>query len=229
MKTIVVDDEELARFELRRLLHAHPEIEIVGEAKDGDEALHLIEEHLPDVIFLDIQMPGMTGLDLLEKIESNLPDVIFTTAYDQHAIRAFELNALDYLLKPIDPDRLKIAINRIGTRRPSSRLSQVFVREGERCWIVQISEIFLLESEGNYTRMFFAADRPLIRRSLNAIEDQLDPSSFFRANRRQILNLNWIESTHIGIDGGLSIRLRGGRNIELSRRRSDVLRTKFSL
>lgn len=130
MKAIIVDDEQLARFELRRLLRAHPEVEIVGEAKDGDEALQQIREFTPDVLFLDIQMPGMTGFDLLEKIDDDLPDVIFTTAYDQHATKAFEVNALDYLLKPIAPDRLKSALSRLGTKQPASRLSQVFVRDG---------------------------------------------------------------------------------------------------
>jgi two-component system LytT family response regulator len=174
MKAILVDDEQLARFELRRLLRAHPEIEIAGEAKDGDEALRLIREFTPDVLFLDIQMPGMTGFDLLEKIGNDLPGVIFTTAYDQHAIKAFEVNALDYLLKPIAPERLNAALSRLlGTRQPASPLSQVFVRDAERCWIVRIADIFLLESEGNYTRLFFAAERPLIRRSLNSIERQL--------------------------------------------------------
>jgi two-component system LytT family response regulator len=229
MKAIVVDDEELARYELRRLLRAHPEVEIIGEAKDGDEALRLIEERLPEVLFLDIQMPGMTGFDLLEKLEYKLPDVIFTTAYDQHAIKAFEVNALDYLLKPIAPDRLNLAVNRVGTRRRASHLPQVFVRDGERCWIVRVSDIFLLESEGNYTRLFFAAERPLIRRSLSAIEQQLESHLFFRANRRQVVNLDWIESTQLVSDGGLSIRLRGGRSVEMSRRRSDELRLKLSL
>jgi two-component system LytT family response regulator len=229
MKALVVDDEQLARFELRRLLRAHPEIEIVGEAEDGDEALRLTRELTPDVLFLDIQMPGMTGFDLLERIEGEVPEVIFTTAYDRHAIKAFEVNALDYLLKPIAPDRLSAALSRLEARQPVSRLSQVFVRDGERCWIVRISDIFLLESEGNYTRLFFAAERPLIRRSLNSIERQLDPQSFFRANRRQILNLNWVESTHVGIDGGLWIRLTRGCEIELSRRRSEELRVRLSL
>lgn len=229
MTAILVDDEQLARFELRRLLRAHPEIEIVGEAKDGDEALQMIREFTPDVLFLDIQMPGMTGFDLLEKIEDDLPDVIFTTAYDQHAIKAFEVNALDYLLKPIVPGRLNSALSRLGTRKSVSRLSQVFVRDGERCWIVRLSDIFLLESEGNYTRLFFAVERPLIRRSLNSLEQQLDPETFFRANRRQILNLNWIKSTHLGIDGGLTIKLKDGREIQLSRRRSDELRAALSL
>ena len=229
MKAILVDDEPLARFELRRLLRAHPEIEIVGEAKDGEEALRVIRELRPDVLFLDIQMHGMTGFDLLEKIDDDLPEVIFTTAYDQHAIKAFEVNALDYLLKPIAPARLEAALSRLGARPAASRLSQVFVRDGERCWIVRVPDIFLLESEGNYTRLCFASERPLIRRSFNSIEQQLDPKMFFRANRRQILNLSWIESTELGVDGGLSIRLRGGHDVELSRRRSEDLRAKLSL
>ena len=229
MKALLVDDEPLARFELRRMLRAHPEVEIVGEAKDGDEALRMIREFTPEVLFLDIQMPGMTGFDLLEQIDEDLPEVIFTTAYDQHAIKAFEVNALDYLLKPIAPERLKAALNRLGARPAATRLSQVFVRDGARCWIVRLSNIFLLESVGNYTRLCFATHRPLIRRSLNSFEQQLDPQVFFRANRRQILNLTWIESTALAVDGGLSIRLRGGHNINLSRRRSDDLRTKLTL
>ncbi len=229
MKAVLVDDEPLARFELRRLLRAHPEVVIVGEAKDGNDALRMIREFTPEILFLDIQMPGMTGFDLLEKIDGDLPAVIFTTAYDQHAIKAFEVNALDYLLKPIPPERLAAALNRLGKRPAASRLSQVFVRDGERCWIVRLSDIFLLESEGNYTRLCFATHRPLIRRSLNSFEQQLDPQMFFRANRRQILNLNWIESTALAVDGGLSIRLRGGQTIDLSRRRSDDLRLKLSL
>ena len=133
MKALLVDDEELARFELRRLLRAHPEIEIVGEAKDGEEALRLTGETAPDVLFLDIQMPGMTGFDLLEHIKGDLPAVIFTTAFDQHATKAFEVNALDYLLKPISPQRLSLALARLSPRRPTNRLSQVFVRDGDRC------------------------------------------------------------------------------------------------
>jgi len=229
MRAILVDDEPLARFELRRLLRAHPEVEIVAEAGDGEEALRMIAAHRPDVLFLDIQMPGMTGFDLLERIGGEIPDVIFTTAFDRHAVRAFEVNALDYLLKPVAPGRLQAALGRLGARPPAERLSQVFVRDGARCWIVRLSDIFLLESEGNYTRLLFAGERPLIRRSLNALERQLDPRTFFRANRRQIVNLHWIASTSTGADGGLSLQLTGGRTVELSRRRSDELRTRLSL
>ena len=229
MKAILVDDEPLARFEMRRLLRAHPEIEIVGEAEDGEEGLRLIEELAPEVLFLDVQMPGMTGFDLLEKIDRDLPEVIFTTAYDQHAIQAFEVNALDYLLKPIAPERLAGALSRLGAKRAKNRLTQVFVRDAGRCWIVRLADIFLLESEGNYTRLWFATERPLIRRSLNALELQLDPQSFFRANRRQILNLNWVQDTYLGVGGGLVVTLTGGQEVELSRRQSEELRARLSL
>jgi two-component system LytT family response regulator len=229
MTALIVDDERLARVELRRLLKAHPEVEIAGEARNGEEALTLIAELSPDLLFLDIQMPGMTGFELLERIEDDVPQVIFTTAYDEHAIQAFEVNALDYLLKPIAPERLAAALRRVAPRRAPQRLARVFVREGDRCWIVRLPDIFLMESEGNYTRLHFGTERPLIRRSLNALEQQLDPALFFRASRKQILNLTWIEKTDITVSGGLIATLRGGQTVEMSRRQSDRLREVLSL
>jgi len=228
MKALIVDDERLARLELRRLLAAHPEVEIAGEARGAEEALVLIPRLAPDLVFLDIQMPGMTGFDLLERLE-DLPQVIFTTAYDEYAIQAFEVNALDYLLKPIAPARLAAALARVRPRREPRNLEQVFVRDGDRCWIVRLPEIFLLESEGNYTRVCFGDQRPLIRRSLNALETQLDPGMFFRAGRKQILNLKWIEKVDIGVSGGLVVTLRGGRTVDMSRRQSARLREILSL
>jgi len=228
MRALLIDDERLARLELRRLLTSHPEVEIAGEARTGEEALALIAETDPDLLFLDIQMPGMTGLELLEKLE-DVPQVIFTTAYDEYAIRAFEVNALDYLLKPIVPARLAAALARVRPRAERSRLEQVFVRDGERCWIVRLPEIFLLESEGNYTRVCFGAERPLIRRSLNALEEQLDPGMFFRAGRREIINLRWIEKVDMAVSGGLVVTLRGGRTVEMSRRQSTRLKEILSL
>lgn len=228
MKALIVDDERLARVELRRLLARHPEIEIAGEAREGEEAIERIAELAPDLIFLDIQMPGMTGFELLERLD-DVPQVIFVTAYDEYAIRAFEVNALDYLLKPVAPARLATALAKVRPRQQKSRLEQVFVRDGEKCWIVRLADVFLLESEGNYTRLCFAGERPLIRRSLNALEEQLDSGVFFRANRRQIVNLKWVTETAISPSGALTLTLQGGAEVEISRRAAARLREIMSL
>jgi two-component system LytT family response regulator len=227
MKAILVDDERLARSELRRMLAPHAEIEIAGEARNGAEAESMVRELSPDLIFLDIQMPGMTGFELLERLE-DVPQVIFTTAYDEYALKAFEVNALDYLMKPIAPTRLAAAIAKVRPRTVPARLDQVFVRDGERCWIVRAADIYLFESEGNYTRVYFRNESPLIRRSLNALESQLDPTVFFRAGRREIVNLKWIEKVDLGV-GGLVVTLRAGRTVEMSRRQSVRLREIIGL
>lgn len=229
MRALIIDDERLARVELYRLLKSHPHVEIVGEARNGEEALQLIRKLSPTLLFLDIQMPHMSGFDVLEQIPKIIPHVIFTTAFDQYAIRAFEINALDYLLKPIASQRLAQALQRIPLQPATTGNSQVFVRDGDRCWIVQLSNIFLMESEGNYTRLYFDTERPLIRRSLNALEQQIDPLVFFRASRKQILNLAWIKSTDLNVKGGLTITLKNGLTIEMSRRQSERLRSSLSL
>jgi two-component system, LytTR family, response regulator len=228
MKAVIIDDERLARVELRRMLAAHPEVQIAGEARGGEEAIRLIGTLSPDLIFLDIEMPGMSGFELLEHLD-DVPGVIFTTGYDQYAIRAFEVSALDYLMKPIAPERLEAALARVRPAQPAkSRLEQVFVRDGERCWIVRLADVFLMESEGNYTRLCFGKDRPLIRRSLNALEQDLDPAVFFRANRKQIVNLKWVRETAVGIGGALVMTLRGGTEVEISRRAAARLREVMS-
>jgi two-component system, LytTR family, response regulator len=235
VKALLIDDERLARAELRRLLTAHPEIEISGEARNGPEALTMIAALSPDVIFLDVQMPGMSGFELLEKLEAP-PQVIFTTAFDQHAVRAFEANAIDYLLKPVAPERLAASIaklTRIAHRSAASTakppLDRVFVRDGERCWLVQLSEIVLLESEGNYTRLYFGKDKPLIPRSLAALEERLDATLFFRASRQHMVNLKAIEKVDTNVAGNLVVTLRGGHAVEMSRRQSLRLREVLSL
>jgi two-component system LytT family response regulator len=222
MKALIIDDERIARRELRRLLVGHSEIDIVGEAASGDEALVLIHKHDPDLLFLDIQMPGMTGFDLLDRLR-DAPDVIFTTAYDQHALKAFEVNALDYLLKPIGAARLAAALERLRVRRSRSR-EQLFLREGERCWIVRIAEIELLESEGNYTRVFFRNEKPLIAGSLAVFENRIDTTNFFRASRKHIINLNCIQTAEAGMGGNLLVRMQCGEEVALSRRQSSHLK-----
>jgi two-component system LytT family response regulator len=228
MKALIVDDERIARLELRRLLAAHPHIEIAGEARDGEEALAEIARLAPDVVFLDVQMPGMTGFDVLDRLD-DVPQVIFTTAYDAYAIKAFEVSALDYLLKPVAPARLASAIARLRPRGGPVMLEQVFVRDGDRCWIVRVADIFLLESEGNYTRLFFGKERPLIPRSLAALEQRLDSSAFFRAGRKHLVNIKRIRGVASSVAGNLEVTLESGQAIEMSRRQSARLREILSL
>jgi two-component system LytT family response regulator len=240
MRAILVDDEGLARRELRRLLLKHPHVEIVGEAANADEARELLAGARPDLIFLDIQMPGESGFDLLMKLDS-FPAIIFTTAYDQFALKAFEFGAYDYLLKPVEPARLAASLVRVSDREsvraPSSGLAEevlresdhVFVRDGENCWMVRLAEIQLLESEGNYTRIHFKGEHALVARSLNALELRLDPKVFFRANRGQIVNLHWVQSIQPWFSRGLRIKLRSGSEVEISRRRSQQFRDFTSL
>jgi two-component system LytT family response regulator len=239
LRALIIDDERLARSALRRLLGAHPEVKLIGEAANPDEAIRAINRASPDVLFLDVEMPGGSGFDLLEKLE-DVPVVIFTTAYDEYAVRAFEVSALDYLVKPITAPRLAAALGRaqkalaaILKERFSvedvSAAYQIFVRDGDRCWIVRLTDISLLESEGNYTRLHFGSNAPLIFRSLTAVELRLSPAAFFRANRSQIVNLSWIEAAENDIDGGLRIKLRSGKQVEISRRQSRKLRDMLSL
>lgn len=243
MKALLIDDERLARNELRRLLAAFPEIVIAGEAGNAKQAREQLAALKPDLIFLDVQMPGETGMELLESLDAPVPHVIFTTAYDEFAVKAFELNALDYLLKPVDPARLTAAIARLEEKvsgatadatkpAPRDRLAaddKVFVREGDRCWFVEVKSIRLLESEGNYTRVHFENAQPQLFRSLNAMEERLDPKYFFRANRREIINLAWIDKIEPWFSGGLLVHLKGGAKVELSRRQAQDFREKMSL
>ena len=225
---IIIDDSRLARQELRRLLDGKDDLNILDEAENISQAKELIEKEHPDLIFLDIQMPGGSGFDLLEDLEY-LPQVIFTTAYDEYAMKAFEVNALDYLQKPITDDRLEAALQVAGERIQSSsdeergKLTlndQVFVREGDSCWFVQLSDISLFEIEGNNTRIKFNDQNPLITRSLNYMEDRLDPRTFFRANRQQIVNLKWIQKIDPWFSGSIRITLKDDSVVDVSRRQT---------
>lgn len=244
MKALLIDDERLARNELRRLLAVHEDIAIAGEATDVEDALAKVAQLKPDLLFLDVQMPGADGFSLLERLEPPLPAVIFTTAYDEFAVKAFEFNALDYLLKPVDPNRLIAALEKLRGRGAASasaspaeavathRLTledKVFVREGDRCWFVPVKNIRLLESEGNYTRVHFDDNKPQLFRSLTAMEERLDPKHFFRANRKQVINLAWVEGIEPWFSGGLLVRLKGAIKVELSRRQAQEFRERMSL
>ena len=231
MNALVADDERLARSELRRLLGAHLDISIVAEARNVEEAEAVLKREPVDLLFLDIQMPGGSGFDLLERLD-RMPLVIFTPAFDQYAIRAFEVNALDYLMKPVAPERLAETLDRVRQRAAGASrgpLDRVFVREGERCWIVNVADIRLLESDGNYTRLYFGVHRPLILRSLQALEARLDPAAFFRASRSRIINLRWVAGVDTDVDGSLIVTLRDGPTVPVSRRQSRRLREELSL
>ena len=236
MKAIIVDDERLARKELNSLLENHPEIEVIDEAGNADEAIEKIEKLNPDVVFLDIQMPGKTGFEMLESLE-RVPQVIFTTAYDEFALKAFDFNALDYLLKPVQPDRLAESINKIKSKvskkgskdRKLSAEDQVFVKDGDKCWFVRLEDVRLFESDGNYIKVYFDKFKPMIHKSLNALDERLDDRSFFRASRKHIINLGWVESIDTWFNGGLLVQLKGGEKIEVSRRQSARFREMMSL
>ncbi len=238
IRTLIVDDERLARAELKKLLFKYPELEIT-EASTYQEAIDLIDDTLPHLVFLDIQLGGKkTGFQVLEGIQHN-PKVIFTTAFDEYAIKAFEYNALDYLMKPIDPKRIEEAIIKfkstfvleqdVAKKNILSEESQVFVKDGERCWFVTLSDVRLFESAGNYTKVYFGDNKPLILKSLNSLEERLDDKTFFRANRKHIINLKWVKNIEPFINGGLIVYLKGGEEIEVSRRQAVKFRESMSL
>lgn len=243
MKVLIIDDERLAREDLRALLLPHRDLDVCGEAGNVSEALALIAQHRPDLLFLDIQMPGKTGFDLLEALPPPHPHVIFTTAYNEFAVRAFEANALDYLMKPIHPKRLASAVNKFvdrvriesraeGAEAPADALTpddRVFVREGDRCWFVTVKAIQLLEAEGNYTRIHFLEQRPTLYRTLASMEERLPSKLFIRANRSQLVNLNEIVAIEPWFSGSYKVRLKSGQEVELSRRQAQDLRERLSL
>ena len=241
IKTIIIDDERLARKELTKLLQAYPEIEIIDEASNVDEAFEKIENNPPDLIFLDIKMPQKSGFDLLEILDV-IPIVVFTTAYDHYAIKAFEVNAIDYLLKPIDQQRLqesiiraKVEINKKtvvlenNAQKYLNENDQVFVKDGEKCWFVKLANIRMFESAGNYSKVFFETHNPLILKSLNALEEKLDPKLFFRANRKYIINLKLIKKIQSNLNGGLLIEMMDNNKIDISRRQSVKFKEMMSL
>lgn len=244
MRTLIIDDERLARKELISLLDNFPEIEVIGECVNAAEARNLIHELQPDLIFLDIQMPGESGFDLLETLECQ-PKVIFVTAYDSYAIRAFEVNALDYILKPVDDSRLAAAIKKVQTDTDEATSEkeeavsggesllkmddQIFLKDGEKCWFVTLKNIRYFESEGNYVRVFFDNSKPLILKSLNNLEKRLDERDFFRINRKFIVNLKELIHIEPWFNGGLQIKLKSGETLEVSRRQASRFKELLSL
>lgn len=248
LKTVIVDDERLARQELKRMLKKFSQVEVVGEFGDPEEAVEFLNDSQIDLVFLDIEMPEVNGFDLLDKLEPPLPYVVFATAFNEFATKAFEVNALDYILKPIEEDRLSDAVSRAesacrersvaasenekGESADHSRLTRhdrVYVREGDRCWFVALKEISLFESQGNYTVVQFNGEKPLLLRSLTAMSERLDPEVFFRANRSQIINLDFVDKVQPWFSNSLKVTLIDGVEVEMSRRQSKAFREMTSL
>jgi two-component system LytT family response regulator len=248
MNCLIIDDERLARQELRRLLGNHPQVQVLGEATNGREARKSIAEHQPDVIFLDIQMPGQTGFELLESLPEPIPLVVFVTAFDHHAVHAFDVQALDYLVKPVESQRLASCISRLDLllesppeplgagvpesldeRIPLSLDDSVLLREGDRLAFIKVKDISHLESERNYTRVHFSAGTMMILRSLNALEGRLPRSHFFRASRAQVVNLKQIVQIQPWFSQSIKVKLRDGAEIEFSRRQALAFRERMSL
>lgn len=238
MKVIIVDDSRLARNELRELL-GDIDIDVIGEAANVAEAVQRIDALQPDLVLLDIQLPDGDGFALLEQLNF-LPQVIFTTAFDQFALRAFEVNALDYLQKPIEPKRLQQALQRVSEVKPDgmakessalrkSRDEQIFIRDGERCYFVKLAEIMLFEVDGNYTRAYFRDQKPLLPRALSYLDARLDAEIFFRASRQHIVNLDFIASVEPDVGDGLLLQLKNGKTISVSRRQARELRDRLEL
>lgn len=236
-KTLIIDDERLARQEVRRALEAYPEFEIAGEANHVAAAVELIEKEQPDLLFLDIHMPGKSGFDLLEELGA-VPEVVFTTAYDQYAVQAFEVNALDYLVKPIREERFAQTIEKVrlelgkkeeAQKAPLASHQKIFIKDGEKVYFIALAEVRLIESMENYARLHFGPEKAMIKRSLNQLEEKLDPNTFFRANRSQIINTQYIGEIRPHFNNSLQLVLTTGETVTLSTRQSAAFKKRKSL
>src|SRR5690606_25639052 len=238
MKVLIVDDSRLARKELSEQVAEQAALQGVAEASDVATAVEAINKYKPDLVLLDIHLPDGDGFDVLEQSDFT-PQVIFTTAYEQHALRAFEFNALDYLLKPVTAERLQQALKRfektieaaapVTTQKIKTRNDQIFIRDGEHCHFVRLHELRLLSVEGNYLRLFFRDTKALLNRSLNYIEERFDPSLFFRANRQQVVNMDYVARIEPWVNDGLLLVLKDGTKVEVSRRQARELKQRMEL
>jgi len=223
IRVIIIDDERLARDELKRAIANYPDLEVIAEAANARDAAVLIEKHRPELIFLDIQMPERSGFDLLEMLD-HIPEVVFVTAFDQYAVKAFEADALDYLVKPVRDERFARVIEKIRNGiNPAAR--QLFVKDGNKCHFIKLSDVFLIESMDNYARIYFGDKKTYLKRSLNQLESALDAGVFFRINRSQIININFIGEIHQLPKGKLNITLKTGLLLEVSDRQSVKFKT----
>ena len=226
-RVIVIDDERSAREELKSALKGYAGFEVIGEAKNADEAKEQIITKRPDLIFLDIQMPEKNGFELLESLDE-VPIVIFTTAFNQYAVQAFEINALDYLMKPIREERFAKAIekyrNSVNQKNAGDKVlpadRQIFIKDGEKCYFIRLSDIYMIESVDNYSRLYFEQKKVLMKRSLRQWEEMLDATQFFRISRTHIINTQYIQQVNSEAKGKLTIRLKTGELLEVSGRQS---------
>ena len=245
MKTtcLIVDDEKLARDLIHEYLQQFPDLELLGECAKGTEAVEKINNLKPDLIFLDVQMPGMNGFDVLEEIEEE-PYVIFVTAYDQHAIKAFEKNAVDYLLKPLDEERFRVAIDRAIKRkgleqhnldglmeslrpeRKNSYDSHLFVQKSEKLFNLLISDILFLEASGDYTVITTKADQYVSSSGIGRLEELLNPDSFFRVHRSTIINIYHLKEIEKHFNGAMLARMHNGKTFPVSRTYAKMIRKK---
>ena len=228
LSVIIIDDERNARVEVKKLLENYPELEITGEAKNADEAKALIDLKHPDLLFLDIQMPEKSGFDLLESLDK-VPQVIFTTAYDQYAVKAFEVSAIDYLMKPIREERFAKAMEQVKAKKIIPNNDRIFVKDRQQYHFISWSNVHLIESMDNYARLYFGDKNVFLKSSLNLLEQKLDEATFFRINRAQIINLKHIEKIIPAADGRLKINLKTGNMLEASDRQSIKLKKLLKL
>jgi two-component system LytT family response regulator len=242
----VVDDSRLARAGLIGMLARFPAIEVVGEADHPDTALPLVESLRPDVLFLDIQMAGANAFDLLSRLD-DCPRIVFTTAYSEYAVRSFDYDTVDYLLKPISQERLAQAVERllrqpVGTpegeagsaapapARPSlDERSKIFIKDGARCHLVALSSIRCIESCKNYVQVYFDDTHAYVKKPLAEVAERLPAHLFFRASRQHVVNLNFIASFEEAASGGYLVVLDNGKKLEISRRSAAMLKETMSL
>lgn len=239
---VIVDDEKLARDLLREYLEGYPEITIVAECSKGSEAVEQINKLKPDILFLDVQMPGMNGFDVLDEIDHE-PYVIFTTAYDQYAIKAFEKNAVDYLLKPLDEERFRSAVNRalkrkttekgtveelIRNLRPENRSfeSHIFVQKSEKLFNLPVEDIVYLEASGDYTIITTRNDQFVSSSGIGKLEEIMDPDTFIRVHRSTIININSLKEIERHFNGGMVVKMQNGKSFPVSRTYARHIRKK---
>ena len=250
IRTLVVDDEPLARERLTSLLSAEPDIEVVGQCRDGEEAVTAIVDHSPDLVFLDVQMPAMNGFEVIDAVgPERMPLVIFVTAYDQHALRAFQVRALDYVLKPFDRERFQEALQRARAhiqrdetgdlgrrllalvkdlRRDQPKTDRLVVKSGGRLFFLRADEIDWIEAAGNYVRLHVGTTSHLLRETMNAIEGRLDPEKFFRIHRSRIVNMERIQEMQPWLNGEYAVVLRTGTRLTLSRGYREKLQERLA-